>query len=398
MNSSARFWLAVSSLFVVSCGSKPVQTVGKRADAAPIVMAAVALKPVPIDLRVVGNVEAWSTISVKSLIGGELTRVFFTEGDFVKKGAQLFEIDPRPYQAALQQADANLARDQALLRQADANLARDIAQAEYAKAQAGRYERLQAEGVISREQADSFRTDAAARSEAVSADRASIESAKAALNADRAAIESARLQTEYCAIKSPVDGRTGNLAVKQGNIVKANDIGMVTINQVEPIYVNFAVPEGQLADIKKYMAGGKLPVIASVPDQPGATETGVLSFIDNSVDPTTGTIHLKGTYPNTDHKLWPGQFVQVTLRLALGDNAIVTPAEAVQTGQDGAFVFVVKKDNTVEYRPVTTGRTVGQETVIEKGLQPGENVVVEGHLRLVNGSRVVIKNAPAKSV
>src|SRR5579885_3186109 len=368
-------WLG-AGLCLLLCGctgkSAPPGSAGKRAEAVPVVVATVTRRTVPVDVQVIGNVEAYNTIGVKAQVGGQLTEVHFQEGDFVRKGDRLFVIDPRPFQAQV-------------------NLARDLAQEQYAHAQALRYDKLFQQGIISREQTEQFRTNADATSEAVRADRAAIESSKAAINADRAALENARVQLSYTTIDSPINGRTGNLMVRQGNVVKANDIDMVTINQVEPIYVTFAVPEAQLPAVKKYMAQSKLTVLAVPQSDPTALETGVLTFVDNAVDMTTGTIKLKGTFSNADHRLWPGQFVRVTLRLAEQPDALVVPTQAIQNGQDGQFVFVVKKDMTVESRPVTPGMRVDEDIVVEKGLESGETVVTEGHLRLAPGVRVQVR-------
>ncbi len=357
----------------------------------PVTVTAAALKNVPVEIQVIGNVEAYSTISVKAQVNGQLTEVLFREGDYVKKGDQLFTIDQRPLEAALNQSTAQVARDEAALGQAQANLARDAAQARYTEAQATRYAELFKSGIISRDQAEQLRANADAVAQAVVADKAAIESAKAAIGASRAAVENARVQLSYTKIVSPIDGRTGNLTVKQGNVVTANNLELVTINQVEPIYVTFAVPEAQLPAIKHYMAQGRLPVRARPQDENGDEETGILSFVDNAVDMTTGTIKLKGTFPNKDHELWPGEFVRVTLRLTTQQNAVVVPNEAVQAGQNGSFVYVVKQDRTVESRPVTTGARVDQDLVIESGLQAGDVVVTEGQLRLAPGSRVVVR-------
>ncbi len=237
-----------------------------------------------------------------------------------------------------------------------------------------------------------MRTSADASAEAVRADKAAIESARAAVAADQAAVERAKLDLSYCEIRSPIDGRTGNLSVKQGNVVKATDVELVTINQVQPIYVTFSVPESQLPEVKKYMAQGRVTVFATIPNENVPPEQGVLTFVDNAVDLTTGTIKLKGTFPNPGRKLWPGQFVRVALRLTTQPNAVVVQSQAVQTGQDGKFVFVVKPDMTVESRPVIVGRRIDQEVVIEKGLQAGEVVVTDGQLRLAPGVRVQPKN------
>jgi multidrug efflux system membrane fusion protein len=371
-----------------SCGGSGAVPPRARSELVPVTVAQAIRKDVPVEIRAIGNVEAFVTIGVKTLVGGELTRAYFTEGDFVRHGDLLFAIDQRPYQAALSQAEANLARDKAALSQAQANLARDIAQEKYSLAQAARYEKLTAEGVISREQNDQTRSDAEARSATVRADRAAIESAQAALQADEAIIENARVELSYTTIRSPIDGRTGNLNVKQGNVVKANDVDLVTINQINPIYATFAVPEISLAAIKEHMALGHLAVTAVPQDSPTTAETGVLSFIDNAVDRTTGTIKLKATFPNTARRLWPGQFVQVSLKLAMRPNALLVPSQALQSGQNGQYVFVVKPDRTVESRPVTAGVRSGPDVVIENGLSLGETVVTEGQLRLAPGVKV----------
>jgi len=357
----------------------------------PVTVAVAAQKSVPVEVQVIGNVEAYSTISVKAQVTGQLTNVFFHEGDYVHKDDELFTIDPRPLEAALNQAIANAARDEATLGQAQANLARDMAQARYAEAQASRYAQLFQAGVISRDQSEQLRANADAIAQAVAADKANIETVKANMAASQAAVANARLQLSYTSIKSPIEGRTGNLTVKNGNVVMANSMEMMTINQIEPIYVTFAVPEAQLPAIKRYMEQQKLSVRAQPQDQPGGEETGTLTFVDNAVDMTTGTIKLKGTFANTDRKLWPGQFVRVTLRLTTQQNAVVVPNQAIQAGQNGSFVYVVKQDRTVESRPVVTGARVEQDMVVDQGLQPGETVVTEGQLRLAPGSRVVIR-------
>ena len=374
-----------------SCSGNRPQTVAARSQAALVTTAVVVERTVPVDIRVIGNVEPYTTIHVKAQIGGQLTKVHFREGQEVRKGDPLFLIDPRPYDEAIRQAEANLARNTALLQQAEANLQRDLAEEKYARDQAARYQRLFVEGVMSKEQTEQFLTDADARAEAVKADRAAIESARAAIQADRAALANAKLQRAYCSIDSPIDGRTGDLAVHEGNLVKANDVDLVTIHQIRPIYVTFSVPEKELPAVKRYMAAGTLPVLASPPSDPDMVEQGSLTFVDNAVDSTTGTIKLKGTFPNPGGRLWPGQFVNVALRLAVKPNALVVPARAIQTGQEGEFVYVITKDMTAEARPVVTSNRVDRQVVVEQGLARGETVVTEGQLRLAPGVKVRIK-------
>ena len=347
-----------------------------------------------MEVQVIGNVEAYSTISVKAQVGGQLTNVYFHEGDYVKKNDKLFLIDPRPFQAALDQAVANVASSRASLGQARAKLAQDSASLRYSQAQSERYNQLFKSGVISKDQAEQLSSNADAISQAVAADKAAIDSATAAIGATNAAVDSAKVQLGFTEIRTPIDGRTGNLTVKQGNVVMANSQELLTINQIVPIYVTFSVPEAQLPAIKRYMAEGTLQVRSKPQDDASAEEeSGTLTFVDNAVDTTTGTIKLKGTFQNTARRLWPGQFVRVTLRLTTQPNAVVVPNQAVQTGQNGSYVYVVKQDRTVESRDVVTGARVDQDMVVDKGLAPGETVVTEGQLRLVPGSRVVVRDA-----
>jgi len=335
----------------------------------PITVGTVSQKTVPVELRVIGNVQAYSTVTIKSKVGGELTRVHFTEGQDVRKGDLLFTIDPRPYEAALKQAEANLQKD--------------LAQAKHAQENARRYEFLVQKGVVARQQYDKFRTEA--------------EALEAAVLADRAAVENAKIQLGYCSIHSPIDGRTGSLMVKQGNIIKADDINLIVINQIVPIDVAFSVPEQFLQEIKKYMALGKIQVDALVPSNNERPEKGTVTFVDNAVDTSTGTIRLKGTFGNRERKLWPGQFVNVVLTLTREPNTIVVPSQAIQTGQQGQYVFVVRQDLTVESRPVVVGRSVNSETVVQKGLVADEKVVTDGQLRLYPGARVEIKTSDSTS-
>lgn len=380
--------IAAALVFILVGCTKVAPPQTERA-AVPVAVGKAVRKSVPVLLNAIGNVEAYSTIAVKAQIGGYLMHVYFKEGQDVQKDAVLFEIDPRPYEQAVSQAEATIVRDIALQHQAEANLAKDKAQAENTRAQANRYSRLTTEGVVSKEQNEQFRTNANAMDESVKADQAAIESARAAVNADRAALEAAKLNLSYCRITSPINGRTGILQVKEGNLVKANaDTPMVTINQVAPIYVTFAVPEQQLGAIRESRARSEMRVEAQIPNRQAAAKQGVLTLIDNSVDITTGTIKLKASFPNTENLLWPGQFVNVVVTLGNEANVTVVPSEAVQTGQSGPYAFVVKSDNTVESRQLTTGRVIGHETIVDKGIQPGDTVVIDGQMRLVPGALV----------
>jgi multidrug efflux system membrane fusion protein len=341
-----------------------------------------------VEIRAIGNVEAYTTISVRSQVTGQLREAAFHEGDSVKKGDLLFAIDRRPFEAALQQAEANFARDQALLSQAEAQLNRDAANAEYQQLTAERQAQLVARGIVSKDVAEQARAAADATSATAKADKAAIDSAKAQLLAQQAAVDTARVSLTYTAIRSPIDGRTGNLAVKVGNLVTANQTELMTIAQIQPAYVTFSVPAMHLPTIKRHMTDGKLTAVATSQDADAKPAEGTLTFVDNGVDMTTDTIKLKATFPNADHELWPGQFVRVSLRLATLPHAMVLPLGRCRPDRTGRYVFVVKPDSTVEQRPVTSGARVDQDVVIEKGLRAGETVVTEGQLRLEPGSRV----------
>jgi multidrug efflux system membrane fusion protein len=421
--------------------------------AVPVSVATAVRRAVPVQVRAIGTVQPYTTVSIKAQINGQLMGVHFREGQDVRKGDLLFTIDPRPLQAALQQAEATVARDvaqarqaeanaardlaqldqaragltqaQAQLRQAEANLARDQAQLETARVQDARYAELVRQGYVAREQYDQVHTtlesmaatvradqamienaraqvraaeaSVAQAQAAVGAGQAAIENAQAAVRADQAAADSARLQLAYTEIRSPIDGRTGNVLVQPGNLVKANDVPvLVTIAQVRPIYVAFSVPEQSLAEIRQSMAAG--PLAADARPQ-GATRStrGQVTFIDNTVDPSTGTIQLKATFPNQDGALWPGQFADVVLTLRTEPDALVVPSQAIQAGQQGPYVFVVRADLTVEQRPVVTARDFEGQTVVAKGLAPGERVVIDGQLRLAPGVKVEIKTGASSS-
>jgi membrane fusion protein, multidrug efflux system len=373
-------------LMAPGCSKPPAQAVGGMPPV-PVSVAVAAGEAVPVQIRVIGTVEPSSTVQIKSQVAGELLSTHFTEGSEVNKDDLLLEIDPRPYREALAQADAAVARDRAQLAQAEANLARDTAQAKSAEADAYRYEQLAKEGVAPAMQATQQRAAADAAHESVRADQAAIESARASLVSDQAAVARAGLDVGYCAIRAPITGRTGNLLVQPGNLIKVNDVALVVINRIAPIFVSFGVPEEQLAAVRQ-RARDNLAVQASTDAEPNRIARGVLKVIDNTVDTNTGAIRLKAAFDNSDHMLWPGQFVNVVLTLGTQSNATVVPSEAVQDGQRGQFVFVVKSDQTVESRPVTVARTIGRKSVISKGVAPGETVVTDGQLRLYPGAKI----------
>jgi membrane fusion protein, multidrug efflux system len=337
---------------------------GAGGAAIPVAVGTVIQKAMPIEIAVIGAAEPVTSVAIRAQTTGELTGVNFTEGDDVTAGQTLFTLDRRPLEAALLQAQANLDRD--------------MAQAANAVQQAKRYDELAQRGIATREQVDTSRTTVAALN--------------ATVDADKAAVENAKVQLQYATILAPITGRTGVLMVHEGNLVRANDqTALVVINQVAPISVSFAIPEARLPELKKYMAGGALRVTANAPNDDASPAVGRITFVDNSVDQTTGTIRIKGTFPNADRRLWPGQYVNVVVTLSTDPNAIVVPSVAVQAGQQGSYVFVVNSEQKVDLRPVTVGRTTATETVIESGLKPGETVVTDGHLRLVPGSHITVK-------
>ena len=369
-----RHWLPVVFLamcvaLLPSCGGKSKEVAAapqqQMAMMVPVTVGTATQKTVPVEVRAIGTVETYFTVTVKSQIDGALEKAYFTQGQDVKKGQLLYTIDRSPFEATLHQLEANLARDSA--------------QAKNARVQSERYATLQQQGVVSKDQYDTFRTNA--------------EALDATVRADQAAIENAKINLGYCSIYSPMEGRSGSLLLQPGNLVKNNDTSLVVINQIAPIYVDFSVPEKYLAQIRGYGARSRLRVTATIPGQENRPLEGVLDFINNTVDNTTGTIMLKGTFENEEKRLWPGQFVNVVLDLSELANATVVPSQAVQTGQNGQYVFVVKTDHSVDMRPVVSGVTVEGETVIAKGVEPGAVVVTDGQLMLFPGARVSIKKS-----
>jgi multidrug efflux system membrane fusion protein len=341
------------------------RTAGQPA-AVPVAVARVEQRTVPLELRAIGSAQAYSVVSIHSQITGELISVNFKEGEDVQKGQVLFTLDRRPLEAALQTAEGVLERD--------------VAQAANAATSAQRYQDLLSRGIATKQQVDESVTTAAALA--------------ATIDADRGAVANARVQLQYATIVAPIQGRTGQLRVNPGNLVRANDTTpLVTINQVSPIYVAFGLPEGRLDDLKSYLAKGTLHVEAMAPGASDSGSPGRITFIDNEVDSTTGMITVKVEFENRDHRLWPGRFVNVLVTLAADPNTIVVPAVAVQSGQQGDYVFVVKPDQSVEYRKVTIERTVDSNTVIRQGLTAGETVVTDGQLRLTAGTHVTIKDS-----
>jgi multidrug efflux system membrane fusion protein len=353
--------LAVVVGLVAQYNKESGAAVQKAPAAVPVSAAQIVFKTMPVRLMAIGNVEPFTTVAIKVRVDGQLISVKFKEGDEVRQGSVMFEIDPRPFAASLKQAQANLLKDRALF--------------DRANEQEKRYKDLLTKNFISPDAYAQVQTNTA--------------TAAATVSADEAAIENARLSLEYCTIRAPVTGYAGRIQIQQGNLVKANDTNpLVTVNQVVPIYTSFSVPEQNVSDIRKYQADGVLKVEAAFTNAAHAPVAGKLSFIDNTADTTTGTIKLKAEFPNTDKALWPGQFVNVVLTLYEQKDAVVAPSAAIQNGPAGQYVYVVKPDQTVEMRLIKIARAEGDDTVVASGLQPGEQVVIVGQLRLAPGTKV----------
>jgi multidrug efflux system membrane fusion protein len=333
----------------------------------PVSAAVAASEDVPVEIKVIGNVEPFSTVSIKSQVEGQLARVHFNEGQEVKAGDLLIEIDPRPFEAALKRAEASLARD--------------LAEANNASSEAERRASLFGQGFISRDENDQAQTRAA--------------SLRATVEADRAAVDTAKLELQYCRIRSPLDGRIGQILAHEGNVTKANETTLAVVNQIRPINVAFAVPEQELGRIRSHAAESKLAVRTTIRGMSARTVEGTLTFIDNAVNTTTGTVLLKAEFPNTDEALWPGQFVDVSLTLDVERGVVVVPGEAMQTGQQGPYLFVIKPDSTVEVRNVAVGRSTGSSVIVTSGLGAGERIVTDGQIRLAAGSKVQIRDGSA---
>jgi multidrug efflux system membrane fusion protein len=361
--------LAVATFIVFQANRGSRADTQKGSPPVPVTAVPVVMKTVPVRLVAIGNVEPYTTVALKARVDGQIVSVRFKEGEEVRQGAVLFEIDARPFAAALKQSQANLLKDQALL--------------DRANQQEARYKDLLAKNFISADAYEQVRTNA--------------ETAKATVAGDEAAIENAKLSLEYCTIRAPVTGYAGRIQIQQGNLVKANDTNaLVTINQIVPVYASFSVPEQNVAEIRKYQADGELRVQATFTNAAHAPIAGKLSFLDNSADMTTGTIKLKAEFANTDKALWPGQFVNVVLTLYDQKDAIVAPSAAVQNGPNGQYVFVVKSDLTAELRSIKIARAEGDDTVVASGLKPGEQVVTVGQVRLAPGTRVSLSK-PAQA-
>ncbi len=374
IGTTTRAGIAAAALTVaalgVSCaksaGPAPAKS-GKARAAVPVTVALAVTKAVPTELETFGTVQAVASVAIKSQVSERLKQVHFAKGQQIAPGDLLFSVETRPFEVALQQAQATLGRDRV--------------QAAHAVVEAGRLQALVAKNVAAQTDVDKANAEAAALAETV--------------KADEAAIAALQLDLDHCRILSPIAGRAGNLMVTAGNLVKANDVPLVVINQISPIDVFFAIPQRHLAAVRTFMAQGELPAKAMLPGDPDHPETGHLTFIDNAVDTNTGTIQLGATFANAAERLWPGQYVRVRLVLTVRADATVVPARAVQTGTDGQYVFVLQPDQTVAIRPIKTGPTRGDDAVIDDGVRPGEQVVTDGHLQLIDGTKVDVRDAGA---
>lgn len=355
--------MAAASLITGGCGKETPPPVFPPAT---VLAAKVVKKDMPLEIAAIGTVEAYKSINVYSRVTGQLLRTHFREGEDVRTGQLLFTIDPAPFREKLHQVEARLAKS--------------IAQSQFNEEEAKRYAFLLTKGAVSKSEADKYLTDAAAYN--------------ANVKADRAEVEDARLNLSYCSVKAPFAGRTGAYGVNLGSIVRANDTSLTTLNQISPAYIRFSVPEKHLAAIRKYLAAGTVSVrVIPGKDFPMEITNGKLVFVDNAIDQATGMIKLKAEFANNDRSLWPGQFVNVSLRLTIQSGAVVAPLRAVQNGDQGQFVFVIKPDMTAEVAPVVMERSTGEEAVIAKGLQGGETVVTDGHLKVRPNGKVEIKDS-----
>ncbi len=360
---------AVACILFFFCSCSKKEEVRKK-EAVPILVGKVESKLIPIQINTYGTIEAYTVVPIKSLVGGQIIKADVRAGQEVKKGDMLFSIDPRPYQSALKQIEANLERDTVL--------------AEDAERQARLKAELRAKNAVSED--EMFRTKAIA------------ESLKRSVKVDEANLDRAKLDLEYCSIKSPIDGRAGDLLIDEGSVIKANDMTLIVINQIKPVSVSFSVPQFYLNLLKKHIAEKKLILNVKAQNEDEEPVKAEFEFMDNTVDPTTGTVRIEARIENEKELFWPGQFVNVTANMVSEKPVLVIPSQAIQPSQKGNYVFVVKPDKTVEMRLVKILRSVGEQTGIEEGLKEGETVVTDGHVKLVPGSMIEVKSSIAAAV
>jgi multidrug efflux system membrane fusion protein len=391
------------AVFMTGCVNKAQQSFERPP--APVTVTTVVTQDVPTYLDAIGKTVAREVVSIQPQVSGRIIKIHFTDGADIKKGDMLFTIDTRPFEVNVQQAKANLSRDQALKKQAEANLAKEVAQAKWGETQVNRYHKLADEGVVAREQYEQLRANLDSLNANVEAARAAVRSADEAIKVDAAAIESAKVQLSYCYIRSPIDGRAGQRLVDIGNVVNpggssntssgngsnGNSNALLMIERLEPIYADFTISQNDLTAVQQQMRAGTLKAEVRLPDTSDDPVIGQLTFLDNAVQNATGQVNLRATIPNPGHRFWPGRFVQIRLVLNTIQSAVLVPATAPQMSAKGSFVYVVKEDSTAEQRPVSLGQRQGDLIVVESGLQPGERVITNGQLGVTPGGKVLIE-------
>ena len=408
MSSRFHTWLyllGLTAAVFTGCTNKAAQQ-GFERPPAPVSVTEAVMQDVPNYIDAIGKTVAREVVSIQPQVSGRILKIHFTDGANVKKGDLLFTIDTRPLEASLRQAQANVAKDLALKKQAEANLAKDLAQSKYGDIEAKRYATLVEQGVVSREQYDQIHSNAESLKATVEADKAAIHSAEESIKVDTAAVDSAKVELSYCYIRSPIDGRAGQRQVDIGNVVNpggssgggsgntggssGSSSSLLVIERIDPIYADFTIPQDNLAVVQQQMRQGTLKTEVRLPD---ATDpiAGQLTFLDNAVQSATGTINLRATVANSDHRFWPGRFVNIRLVLSTIHGAVLVPATAPQMSAKGSFVYVIKQDSTAEQRQVTLGQRQGDLVVVEKGVEPGERVVTIGQIGVTPGGKVRVE-------
>ena len=404
-----KFWsitglAAFSAMIFAGCTNKAAQQAFDRPPA-PVSVTVAVSQDVPTYLDAIGKTVAREVVSIQPQVSGRITKIHFTDGANVKKGDMLFTIDTRPFEANLRQAEANVSRDSALKKQAEANLTREIAQAKWGETQVKRYRQLVEQGVVPREQYEQLAANQDSLNANVGAARAAVHSADEAIKVDTAAIESAKVQLSYCLIRSPIDGRAGQRLVDVGNVVNpgggsgnnssGNTSGsgnaLLVIERLDPIYADLTISQNSLADVQEQMRSGRLRTEVRLPETSEDPVIGQLTFLNNAVENTTGTVGLRATIPNAGHRFWPGRFVNIRLVLSTIHQAVLVPATAPQMSAKGSFVYVVKQDSTAEQRSVSLGQRQGDLVVVETGVQAGERVVTNGQLGVTPGGKVRVE-------
>ena len=399
---------ASSAALFTGCTNKAAQQ-GFERPPAPVTVTAAIMQDVPTYIDAIGKTVAREVVSIQPQVSGRITKIHFTDGANVMKGDLLFTIDTRPFEANVRQAQANVSKDLALKKQAEANLARDIAQQKYGEVEAKRYRTLVEQGVVSREQYDQIQSNADSLKATVEADRAAIHSAEESIKVDTATVDSAKIDLSYCFIRSPIDGRAGQRLVDIGNVVNpggssggntsstgstsgssGSTNSLLVIERVDPIYADFTISQNDLDNVRQQMREGTLKTQVRLPDAEDSV-TGQLTFLDNAVQNTTGQVSLRATIPNEGHRFWPGRFVNIRLVLSTIHGAVLVPAAAPQMSAKGSYVYVVKADSTAEQRQVTLGQRQGDLVVVEKGVEPGEQVVTNGQIGVTPGGKVRIE-------